>query len=588
MVRKLKVIVSVTILASIISSCGRIDENLNGTAKMGVETTPPDISVSSPFVTEPPKNSSEQESQVETIVPTPTQPLKTYIEADEILPLIAEGSQESGKKITEMYPSGLSVDYTYTNKIRYVKIDGNLMVEGVHLGLSPNDIVSISRNVQIFEIGASGFGYLESLIIHFNGLNGPKYAILVSYEDYTLVALSKSKEEPISLLAVYRKIKPDDIAEVFLSYADLKAFPESLSIENIVPVKQEGWEAYRFNLVKETKTRGTVVLETFCIMQYLYSIYEIEDDRLYFIGDYPHDITHFNCMEKDMQLIQYNSRDIALSELFDVSLLNSSLCLTVKKTGANIYIPIPKRLFDNLNIYSDFMDYQNLLIVESLPGEDPTHQIFRLRCLAGWDGGFRGRDLDSINIYYDVGKLEIEFDEESGEVISLVVKPQYSIEQASAKKVIVIDDLKIGPFYIEMDTVDLRQIAEREKNVKDRIIISEDDFTIGKGEYEPSVLLLNTHSLASCLNHFLYSGTLYKTPKGIGIGSTKEDVINAYGPADIGYYEKDVWTYLVSIPESELTYGQRYLSSLDNGRMVLTFSEGSLISISCNYLYGYE
>lgn len=146
---------------------------------------------------------------------------------------------------------------------------------------------------------------------------------------------------------------------------------------------------------------------------------------------------------------------------------------------------------------------------------------------------------------------------------------------------ISLDDLRIGSVAVCMKSDEFLEAAasegaDSEQREKYRGFFN--DF----GSFEYNGLTLRYHDLADCITGISYKGSdrNYSTSRGITVGSAKADVINAYGPPDVGLMETDAWTYLLDKPYWMSGEGFQNDPSRHYGDgMTFVFSDGRVTSI---------
>jgi hypothetical protein len=144
--------------------------------------------------------------------------------------------------------------------------------------------------------------------------------------------------------------------------------------------------------------------------------------------------------------------------------------------------------------------------------------------------------------------ITISYNQETDQIIKINIQPKYSPEKAEQKQELSLSDFNIGSLQACMKQEEfLRAIKDEGIDAK---IIEDIKTKIRKldfGTFQYNGIEIYNHPLAKCFPSFTYKGSEqnYKTSRNIGIGSTKQDVMNAYNAPDIGLMDTDEWEYLL-------------------------------------------
>lgn len=409
--------------------------------------------------------------------------------------------------------------------------------------------------------------------------------VIMPLDGLYLAGTASDRQSAISGTAIYRALPPEDAGLILLGCIHDAVLPEGLYFSDPMPVCVNGMERYRMDLVKETASHGEVILMSFevdCLTYRVTSDHQtLEEEML--------DLTPYRDPVEGERSFKKGSRSFPIDNCLSFSVEDHAIALNNQITGKSMMVPVPARIISNLKSFLQYFDLHQLFSLSMVSENADSEQIYALRAMFGrkadhWSG-------QSEITWFDIASLIMRYDEISGLPAQMDIRPQYSIQEAGERKGVTLVDLKIGPAAAAMEPDKFLEglladgAAESErKRLGD--FFDKTDF----GSFNYNGITAQYHGLADCITSISYEGSPqnYATPRGITVGSTREEVREAYGPPDCGLTETDVWFYLMDKPywmtddDHAKEPGKHYGDGLS-----FTFRDGRVDAIHCTlYISG--
>jgi len=392
--------------------------------------------------------------------------------------------------------------------------------------------------------------------------------IRVNLGECTLLAYSPAKDKPFTKMSLYKRLSAEQAKTTFIQSTDLQELTAPLSLTDHIIIIKNSWEYWKFQLNKTTKANGTTAYMTLYVPV-------LSDKR----GFYPNQTEFVFQSDTNLFILSYlldgnPDEDCAMlaneksypffSEVTPV-MSDTGLLLQQIQSGETTEIPLPSLVFKNLKALQLLFDLPNLF--RMVPANNPLQtkeNIYRLQMLFGWDFPTYGVKVEPS--YTDIATVIPVFDS-AGQLDTMTIQPKFTLTQAKDKRYQRVEYSGIGSLRLGMPA---RQLLAVASSLNDTEAIAMMENAI-KGNYDQMNALPVLQDIrylyspeVDMLKYMSYTGSDANliTTQGIGIGSTKPDVLAAYGSPDVGLEADNTWSYMMylgDVPENETIYNTSYI-----------------------------
>lgn len=484
-----------------------------------------------------------------------------------------------------------SYNNEHLHKIHYVVFGDKFELNRIHYGLTPNQVLKMDSDARLIEFTNINEGYERNDVLQrityylqYEQLDGAM--LILPKESYYLVGISHGADSPFVKMAIIQDLSIDDVTKIMMGGYENPQLPPELFFSKPQSVQINGLEVYHIDLIKETKRYGKTIVASYNIDRISAVAFNANMDESAFepgLTTEVFDLNRFMDPSAELRKFSFMRKDYPMDEYLEFTLENIQIFIKNKLTGESILLPMSARQIQNINQFIKLYDLEQLFILEPLDAENnPQTQKYSLKALFGLESDYWS--IMTQNTYFDLAMLTISCSQETGQLTEIHIQPKYSPEKAEQKQELSLSDFDIGPLHACMKQEEFLEAIEKEGT--DAKIIEEIKTTIRKlyfGTFKYNGIEIYNHPLAECFPNFKYQGSEqnYKTPRNIGIGSTKQDVMNAYNAPDIGLMASDQWEYLLDKPY--WSEADNYNSAIHLGdSMKFIFKDDQVISIEAN------
>ena len=577
-----------------ISGCDAMSRNSDVSLQLdqsiSEEITPTTTSISALVTTE--NLSAETQSMTESMGST---------DVIELMKLLADTTEyEEREKLKEKYCIDAFQGYnnSHLKGVHYIVFTDKFELSGLHYGLTPNQVMQMESTARFFEFEdiyeENTVDYILKRISYYLQYEQIAGTIMILPKDsYYIVGISQGAESPFVKMAAIKDLSMDDAGKTVIGDYETPKLPPDLFFTKPQPVQVNGFETYHVDLIKETKQYGKSVLASYYVERITAEAFSInandsspvDSEQEYRLTDESLDVNRFMNPYPEQRKFRFLKNNYPMDDYLEFTVDNAQIFIMNKLKGESIHLPVSTRQMQNIQEFIKIYDLEQLFIVEPLDVNSANNLLtkkYSLKALFGLNQDYEF--VKTQNTYFDLAMLTVGFNQETEKITEIHIEPKYSSEMVEQKRALSLSDFNIGPLQACMKQEDFLEAINKEgadaktvENLKN--MIRKLDF----GTFEYNGIKIKNHPLAECFPCFTYEGSEqnYKTSRNIGVGSTKQDVLNAYNAPDIGLAQSDQWEYLLDTPYWNLT-DDPVINMGDTMKFI--FKDNAVISIQV-YVY---
>lgn len=580
-----------------ISGCDDMSMNF-GTSSMQLDqsssnqTTPAAVPISEPAGT-----------QISTVDTQPRTESMGSMDVIELMKLLADTTEyEEREKLKEKYCIDTFQGYNtnHLKEIHYIVFSDKFELGGLHYGLTPNQVMQMESTARFFEFAdiqeENTVDYICRKIAYYLQYERMDGAVMILPKDsYYIVGISQGADSPFVKMAAIKDLSMDDAWKTIMENYETTLLPPDLFFTKPRPVRVNGFETYHVDLIKETKQYGKSVLASYYVERITAEAFSInandsspvDSEQEYRLTDESLDVNRFMNPSPEQRKFSFIKKNYPMDNYLEFTMENAQIFIMNKLTGEHVHLPVSAMQMQNIQEFVKIYDLEQLFVVEPLDADGTNNLLTQKYSLKALFGVILDTDYLSEmtqNTYFDLAMLTVGCNQETERITEMHIEPKYSPEMAEQKRSLSLSDFNIGPLKACMKQEDFLEAIKKEgadaKTVKNlKAMIRKLDF----GTFEYNGIKIKNHPLAECFPCFIYEGSEqnYKTSGNIGIGSTKQEVMNAYNAPDIGLAQSDQWEYLLDAPYWNLT-NDPVINMGDTMKFI--FKDNAVVSIQV-YVY---